>query len=419
MADTLAAKRILRGLPPRPFKVTSLPEITWDFHTPYRSSLFRGYLWDSVARLFYTDQGVQVTLQRAADDLKDGIYGMALRVDPAVGQVLDHGFKADTDLGTAWSLTFVLIPRWDTQPGASSSIHPFWHDGTNTPRFGYVENTGTIELAGWVGRTSGTPQSLTYALGWMPQQAMACTVTTSQADGKTHLYVNGTLRGTLDEAVKSNLAETLKMRRNATQSGVTGNTDLEAYFAHARALTANEVANLHAMFRTGFTGESRWVRHAVALAMSIGEMESLAWNLYTNNRLSATGGGLTQFAKDFNVFRKPDETDAALQKRLQDRLLQIFANGSIDQLIQIAAQRTGLPESAIVFQNLKDENGDFKPMQFTVQLPPGNDTLLADLLSAMQSAAIAGVLARTGSVGSFAWDVAGKGWDLAGFNYVR
>src|SRR5688572_21605040 len=178
MAETTAAVRILQGLPRSAFKVSSYPVVSWDFFGPAESSIFRSYLWDESARVYLTEQGAQVALLRAADDLEDGVYGQTLRVDPAVGTVFNHTKQIDADLGGKWSLTWILIPRWDVQPGAASAIFPFWHSGANNPRFGYDEEAGEIVAAGWYGATTAGPVSLSYAAGWLPQQTIVATLVT-------------------------------------------------------------------------------------------------------------------------------------------------------------------------------------------------------------------------------------------------
>jgi len=388
-----------------------------------------GGIWSG--RLFMSN-----TSGKLEFDTKDGTteqYNVSSSVNLVAGTRYRLGVTYDETTRTATiyvngiavgSGTSAVSAGWLAAGTSRFRISPLagttWNGTLDQPVVNNRCLTAAEMLADYNGGTALPLETNLYAnLGWTPRQVTAATLTVDAAADKSYLTVNGTLAATLNKALTQDTAGTMRLHRESADA-LTGITDLEAYFFHAAALTLGQTQTLHAMYTVGFTGESRWVRHAIALAMMFGEIEALGWKLYLANRPDySSGGQLTQLAKDFSVPRKAGETDTSLRTRLKNRLLEIFSNGSIFQLIQIAAERTGLLETDIVFRNLTDSSGASKPMNFTVQLPPGQDSKLADLLLAMQAAALAGVTAGVGISGSFAWDTQAEGWDLGGWNYVR
>lgn len=414
-----APKRMILSLPGL-YKVTSRPSVDYTFFEPYDMAVLRPYLWDPDNRLFLSDQGRQRTLLRADDAMIDAIYGKAIAIDPAAGDILDYGIDPDEDLGDSWSLTFVIQPMWDLQPTAASSLHPFRHPGTNNPRLGYNEETGTVEALGWYGLTTAGTVSLTYAEGWLPRRLMAVTLVTDAVADKSYLWVNGQLRVTLNERIKANSAGNLTMRRTATQSGTTAKTNLEAYFMHSKALVAADIQALHKMFTTGYTDQSRIVCCFMALGMAMGEIEHLGWRAENRNKPDlASDGTLTRLALDYSVRRNTGETDESLRKRLRNRLFQIFSEGTLDQVITSVAAVTGLDKTDLLVKNLVDENGDYCPASFAILLPPASQDLIPDAEGAIEATKLAGVKGHVGTTGSFAWDIAERGWGFGAWYYIR
>lgn len=420
MAQSDSAMR-LQNILPGLFKVTGMPKVDPTFFGAKSYSIFRPYLCDDANDLFTVEPtGKDIVLARPTlDEFVDSVYGKALDIDPTATEAFNTGIDPDADLGDSFTLTFLLNPSWDTQPTATSKFYPFYHPGANTPRLGYVENTGTVEAAGWWGNVSAAPVSLSYALGWAPHGIFAVSLVCDNAANKTYLYVNGVLRATLNESISANSSGTLRCHRTNTQAGVTGTSKLEGYFLHDKALPAADVTTLHKMFTTGFTTDSRLTRTFLAMAMCFAEVEAVAFRFAEFRRLEeATGGALVNIGKDVGIRKKPGELEDALRQRIKNRYLEFFSEATPNQLILVASETTGLDPSEITLKLNEDSTGARKPAYFFIQLPPGSDALLTDLSNALEAAKAAGVEHATGVLGSFGWDVAESGWDTGSWNYV-
>jgi hypothetical protein len=409
---------MLRGLPSL-YKVTSIPAVDPTFFGIKYGSVFRPRFFDSNNRFYTTEAGKHVNLERAADNIVPAIYGSALQIDPASGEVADTGIDVDANLGSSFTLTFVIQELWDVQPTANSTVYPFYNTTGPNPLFGYREDTGTIRANNWQGVTSGTQQSLTYAVGWQPRMLLVASLVVDSVAKTTVLYVNGVARASLSQAVKANVSSTMRITRLTTQVGTTGKTNLEAYLYHDSAVSAANISTLHQMFTTGLTGESRLVRLFMALGMEFAVVENIAWKIDQYRQIdNAVGGALTNLARDFSLYRIVMESDAALRTRLRNRLLEVFSNATASDLIGAAAASTGLPKSALTFRLNKDSSGNMKPAYFSMQLPPGDDALLTALNATLTAAKAAGISFATGTLGTFAWDVAQEGWDTGSWEFL-
>lgn len=421
MAQSDSAKRMLNLLPGL-FKVTSTPAVDPTFFGAFNYSIFRPYLVveDDNETIFTTEPDAHtVSVARMGDHFETGVYGKVLHAMADVGEVYDTDIDVDADLGDSFTLTFLIHPHWNTQPTAASAFYPFRHASSPNPRFGYVENTGTIEAAGWYGETTLGPVSLTYQIGWESHRLFAASLVCDATAGKTYLYVNGVLRATLNEAIRANVVGTLRCHRESEQAGVTDMMKIEGYFAHNKALPAADVTTLHKMFTTGFQSDSRWTRTFLALGMALGELEELAFTFAANRRVEeAEGGALFSLGKDVGVLRRAGEADADLRQRIKNKYLELFSEATPNELILVASEVTGLGKDEILLTLNEDSTGTYAPAFFFVQLPPGNDALLDSLDEALEAAKAAGIRHSVGIKGSFAWDVSGAGWDVGSWNYV-